>query len=206
MAMRLPVVPSDVLDAALSWRGAGGRRDGRAGAAEAGGADEAGKAGVGDGVGDSGLGLGEHVLRTALTAWDVPETRAAFLGLLRTAVTSEKAAATLREFATQAILGRIAQAAGHATGDGDGEYRAALAASQVLGLALARYVLQFGPIAQASNEELAAAIGPTLDRYLTGNVRPGQVRAQKARPEGTHPDHARPEGASAAPFDEDAGS
>jgi AcrR family transcriptional regulator len=142
-AMRLPFTPSEVVDAALSFPAGG--------------------------VG----GLGEHVLRTVLGIWDVPEGRAAFLGLLRSAVASEQAAAMLREFAAQAILGRIAQVATDASGGSDGDFRAALAASQVLGLALARYVLQLGPVAQASDEDLAAAIGPTLDRYLTGDLRPG---------------------------------
>jgi hypothetical protein len=43
-------------------------------------------------------------------------------------------------------------------------------ASQVLGLALARYVLKIEPIAWASTDDLAAAIGPTVERYLTGEI------------------------------------
>jgi AcrR family transcriptional regulator len=159
-AMRLPFTPSEVVDAALSFPAGPFPAGGGAGDGSAGG-------------GEPGGGLGEHVLRTLLGIWDVPEGRAAFLGLLRSAVASEQAAAMLREFATQAILGRIAQVARQATGDGDAEYRAALAASQVLGLAFARYVLQLGPIAAAGGEDLAAAIGPTLDRYLTGEIELG---------------------------------
>ena len=53
----------------------------------------------------------------------------------------------------------------------EASYRAALVASQVLGLALARYVLGLEPLATASQDDLAAAIGPTLERYLTGPVR-----------------------------------
>jgi hypothetical protein len=30
--------------------------------------------------------------------------------------------------------------------------------------------LRFGPVAEASPDELAAAIGPTIDRYLTGDI------------------------------------
>jgi hypothetical protein len=41
----------------------------------------------------------------------------------------------------------------------------------VLGLALTRYVLRLEPLAAASQDELAVAIGPTLERYLTGEVR-----------------------------------
>ena len=44
-------------------------------------------------------------------------------------------------------------------------------ASQVLGLALTRYVLEIDALKQVSADDLAAAIGPTLDRYLSGELR-----------------------------------
>jgi hypothetical protein len=40
--------------------------------------------------------------------------------------------------------------------------------SQVVGLAMARYVLRLDPIATASADELAGPIGGTIQRYLTG--------------------------------------
>jgi AcrR family transcriptional regulator len=108
-AMRLPVVPGELLAAALDPNA---REPGRS--------------------------QGEHLLLTALKTWDVPEMRATFLGLLRSAVTSEQAAGMLREFATEAVLGRIAGAAAPGPPGADQQFRAALVASQVLGLALAR--------------------------------------------------------------------
>ena len=69
------------------------------------------------GPADPARSLGEHLVRTVLGAWDVNEIRDAFLGLLRSATTSEQAAAMLREFVTEAILGRLAEAAGR---DGGG--------------------------------------------------------------------------------------
>ena len=45
-----------------------------------------------------------------------------------------------------------------------------VAAQVVLGLALARYVLEFDPLVQAGADDLAAAIGPTLERYLAGKI------------------------------------
>jgi AcrR family transcriptional regulator len=140
-AMRLPVNPGDVIQAALA-------------AAE-----------------DEGGSLGAHMLRTVLGVWDVAEVRAMFLGLLRSATTSEQATAMLREFVTDAILDRLAEVAGRVAPGGDPDFRAALVASQVLGLALTRYVLGLDALKRASHEELAAAIGPTLDRYLSGDVR-----------------------------------
>lgn len=141
-AMRLPVNPGDVVAAALA-----------------------------PGARDEGRSLGEHMLRTVLGVWDVAEVRATFLGLLRSATTSEQATAMLREFVTDAILGRLAEVAGQAAPGGDAEFRAALVASQVLGLALTRYVLELDALKGASTDDLAAAIGPTLDRYLSGQVR-----------------------------------
>jgi AcrR family transcriptional regulator len=142
-AMRLPMSPGDILEAALA---PGAREPGRT--------------------------LGEHLLRAMLAAWDQADVRATFLGLLRSAMTSEQAAAMLREFATDAILSRIAQVAQQAgrAPDPGAAYRAALVGSQVLGLALARYVLQLGPIAHADADQLAAALGPVLDRYLAGDL------------------------------------
>jgi len=46
-------------------------------------------------------------------------------------------------------------------------------ASQVVGLGFARYVLGLEPLASASTEDLVAAIGPTVQRYLTGDIAPG---------------------------------
>ncbi|QIJ62704.1 TetR family transcriptional regulator [Streptomyces sp. JB150] len=45
--------------------------------------------------------------------------------------------------------------------------RAALVASQLLGLALTRYVLRLPPAAGLSREEIVAWLSPTLQRYLT---------------------------------------
>ncbi|HEV2375661.1 MAG TPA: TetR family transcriptional regulator [Streptosporangiaceae bacterium] len=161
--MRLPVAPSDVLDQVLGHQGTG--------------PDQAGP--------EAQDGLGVHMLRTVLGVWDQEEMRAAFLGLLRTAVTSDEAAAMLREFATVALLGRVARAVQR---DDDPEFRAALVASQVLGLALTRYVLQLDPLTRASNDQLAAAIGPTLDRYLTAPLlTPADAKPADAKPADAKP-------------------
>ncbi|MGI5454876.1 TetR family transcriptional regulator [Streptomyces sp. CA-249302] len=45
--------------------------------------------------------------------------------------------------------------------------RAALAATQVLGLALTRYVLRLQPVMALGRGEIVAWLGPTIQRYLT---------------------------------------
>lgn len=49
----------------------------------------------------------------------------------------------------------------------DAPARAGLCASQILGMALTRYVLKFPPAVALSREELADWVGPTVQRYLT---------------------------------------
>lgn len=49
----------------------------------------------------------------------------------------------------------------------DAPARAGLCASQILGMALTRYVLKFPPAVALSRAELADWVGPTVQRYLT---------------------------------------
>jgi hypothetical protein len=53
---------------------------------------------------------------------------------------------------------------------GERDARGALVASQLIGVAMARYVLRLEPLASATQESLVASLGPTLQRYLTGEV------------------------------------
>jgi len=164
-AMRLPVVPSEVLTAALA-------RD-----AWDTGAAGAGAAGVGP-------GFGEHMVRTALGLWESAEMRETFIGLLRSAVTSEQAAVMLREFIADTILSAVARAAGlteHGS-SAEAEFRAAMVATQMLGLAFTRLVLALPPVAGASVDDLAVTVGPTIERYLTGEIQlPGRRSGERAR-------------------------
>ena len=111
-------------------------------------------------------GLGERVVRTFIGIWDATPGQGPLLALLRSAVSDERAAQTLRDFVTRVVIGPLVRAAGP---DG-AELRASLVASQMVGLAMARYVVRLEPLASASADELAALIGPTLDRYLEAHA------------------------------------
>jgi AcrR family transcriptional regulator len=145
-AMRLPAVPSEIFTHLL--------------------AAERERLG-----GEFGSHLGEILVQTVLRIWDVADIRTAFLGLLRSAATTEQALVMLREFVTSTILTSLSQVTGVGD-DAEGRYRAALVASQVIGLGFARYVLWLEPLAAADAEDLVAAIGPTVQRYLTGDIAP----------------------------------
>ena len=48
--------------------------------------------------------------------------------------------------------------------------RASLAASQIVGLAIMRYVWQVGAVATISADQVVALIAPTVQRYLNGKI------------------------------------
>jgi AcrR family transcriptional regulator len=118
-----------------------------------------------DGVDD----LGERLVRTLLELFDRPAAFAPFLALIRGAVSNDHAAAMLREFITREVLGRLARAAS----PDRPELRASLAGSQVVGLAMARYVIGVPPLATTDREIVVACVGPTIQRYLTGALPTG---------------------------------
>jgi hypothetical protein len=87
---------------------------------------------------------------------------------VRSAVTNEWTARLLREFLVSQVLRRVVGTLG--LPKAEGEARGSLVASQLIGVVMARYVLRVEPLASASADELVAAIGPTVQRYLTGDV------------------------------------
>lgn len=108
-------------------------------------------------------GLGERVVATFVGVWDASPGQGPLLAMLRSAVSSPDAAARMRELLLRVVLLPVAVGAGGS----DPDRRAALLASQVVGLAVTRYVLRMEPVASASAAELAPLYGPVLQRFLT---------------------------------------
>lgn len=111
-------------------------------------------------------GLAERLLRRFFEVWGSGETAAgsALTGLLRSAASQEAAARTAREFFTREILEPIAE-----TLDApQPRLRAGLVYSQLIGLAMARFVIPVEAIAGVEPETLVACYAPTLQRYLAG--------------------------------------
>src|SRR2546423_9399627 len=107
-------------------------------------------------------GLGERLVHFFLETWDSP-AGSPMLALIRSVVSNEHAAATLREFVSREVLGRIAAAIQLERP----ELRATLAASQLIGIAMLRYVVKVEPLASAGSDEVARWAGPVVQRYLT---------------------------------------
>lgn len=113
-------------------------------------------------------GLGDRLLTRLLAVWDSPAGAAA-VAMLRTSMQDPQAAALVREFITTEVVGALSRAMGPEVSAVEACRRATLAASQVLGLVLLRYLLALEPLASAPHHELVASVGPTLQRYLEGD-------------------------------------
>lgn len=111
-------------------------------------------------------GLGERLVRRLVALLDDTERGAPIVALVRSAATHDEAAALLRGFVERELLGRLARAIDAP----DPALRASLCGSQMVGLIMARYVVRVGPLLEADPDTLVAAIGPNLQRYLTGDV------------------------------------
>ncbi|MFE9958709.1 TetR family transcriptional regulator [Micromonospora sp. NPDC005299] len=111
--------------------------------------------------------VGERLVRTFLSVWDSPVGGAA-VALLRSAVSSEWTARLLREFLVTQVMRRVLDQLD--VDPAQLPLRGALVATQVAGLAMMRYVIRLEPVASADPETLVATIGPTIQRYLTGDL------------------------------------
>jgi AcrR family transcriptional regulator len=107
---------------------------------------------------------GEHLVRYMLGLWESPGTRPLMLGLVRSMTTDPTAASMVREMLVEGPVAAMASA----SGSPDMALRVQLAAAQVMGLALVRFVVGVEPVASARTEDLVRAVAPTIARYLAG--------------------------------------
>lgn len=112
--------------------------------------------------------LGRRLTEHFLERWEGALSDDVLVILLRSAVTNPQVADRLRSvFAEQVtvILRALAP-------DGEAERRAALVASQLLGVALTRYLLRLPGIAEPPASQVVADVSPTIQRYLTCKLKP----------------------------------
>jgi hypothetical protein len=102
-----------------------------------------------------------------LSIWDSP-AGAAGVALMRSALSHDWTARLMREFLTTQILRRVMRQLD--LNPREAPLRASLVASQVAGLAMVRYVLKIEPLASARPDVVVAAVAPTIQRYVTGDL------------------------------------
>jgi AcrR family transcriptional regulator len=125
--------------------------------------------------------LGERLVAHFLERWEGPlaaplsqppgpgdddgRVDEALLVLLRAAVTNQDAAERMRAMLLEQVAPAVAAVAPDLA-----EARAGMVTSQILGLALCRYVLRMPAVIELDHDTLVARFGPTIQRYLTGRL------------------------------------
>jgi AcrR family transcriptional regulator len=104
---------------------------------------------------------GEVLVRHLVERWEDPAQDDELIMLLRTAVNSEAVAAQLQDVLLDQITGAVT-----ALGVTDASKRAGFIQTQLLGLALCRYILRMEPLATLSPADVVAAVAPSVQRYL----------------------------------------
>lgn len=111
--------------------------------------------------------IGMRLATAVLGAWDSP-SGSALVAALRAALADPEMARTMREFLLAEVVSRLLHAVG--CPPAEVSLRAGLVVAQMLGVLAARYVLGIPPLATLSVAAVAAHIGPSLQRYLTGEL------------------------------------
>jgi len=116
---------------------------------------------------ESPADLGRRLAETFFAVWEQEEARTTLLGILRSAIGGEdRAAQAFRQFLTSVLVEQIAP---KIRGD-DARLRALLMASQLVGVAMTRYVMRLEPIASASIEEILELVAPRVQSYVDGDI------------------------------------
>jgi AcrR family transcriptional regulator len=111
---------------------------------------------------------GAALVRTMVTGWEQPETeaflRSTILAAAHEPIARQRLAANFAVHILEAVSSRL--------DDEERLLRASLAASQIVGVAIMRYVWQVGALASISADQVVALIAPTVQRYLNGKLSP----------------------------------
>ncbi|MGW5921023.1 TetR/AcrR family transcriptional regulator [Nocardia fluminea] len=109
--------------------------------------------------------MGELMIRRFLEIWEGNDNTVLLI-LLRSSITDEAVAARFREIFADQVLPAVLRF-GTPT---DAPRRAALIVTQLLGLALCRYVLRLPPVVALTSQQMVTDLAPTLQRYLTSEL------------------------------------
>lgn len=101
-----------------------------------------------------------------LTIWEGEGGNGGLTVLMRAAATNQEAADRVRAIFAGQVMPALARGPDRAD-RADAARRAGLVATQILGLAMCRYVLKLPPVVALSHAEIVEALGPTLQRYLS---------------------------------------
>jgi AcrR family transcriptional regulator len=119
------------------------------------------------GATDDDPDIGTRMVRTYLRIWETPDTAATMRAMLQSATSNTDANDAFRGFVQNYVLTAVSGVLG---GGEQARLRAMLAASNLVGTAVLRYIIQVPPLATLPADEVVALIAPTVTRYLTADA------------------------------------
>lgn len=111
-------------------------------------------------------GLGRALIETLLASWADDEIGPTLRAVLQTAAHEPSTREKLRLIVEHSLMG-VSQLG---TDEHDRLVRSGLISSQLMGFGLMRYVWKIEPIASMADHDAVAAIAPTLQRYIEGDI------------------------------------
>jgi AcrR family transcriptional regulator len=110
--------------------------------------------------------LGLRLPSVLLPIWD-SELGAGFIATVRSLLAGAEVGLA-RSFLQEVVAAEVGSRID--TPPGTGVIRAQFVASQLMGVVMARYIVQIEPFASLPAEQIARTIAPNLQRYLTGDL------------------------------------
>jgi AcrR family transcriptional regulator len=118
---------------------------------------------------------GEQLVRQMLANWRNPDHESVLRAVMQIAGNVPAIREKLRNMIERSMMGPAAQA----LSEEERALRSGLIASQLMGLAFMRFVWRIEPLASMDDNEVVAAIAPTIQRYLDGEIRATSGRGPK---------------------------
>jgi AcrR family transcriptional regulator len=110
--------------------------------------------------------LGHTLPSILLSLWD-SELGSGFIAMLRSILAGDQVS-LIRSFLQEVIAVEVGSRVDNPPGSG--RVRVQFVASQLLGVVMARYILELDPFKSLPIEQIAETIAPNLQRYLTGDL------------------------------------
>ncbi|OBA64169.1 TetR family transcriptional regulator [Mycobacterium sp. 1100029.7] len=108
--------------------------------------------------------VGCRVVRAYLGLWEQPDTAASMASMVQSATSNSDANEAFRSFLHDYLLTAVSTALG---GGDEARLRAMLAATNLVGTAMLRYIMRVPPLSSLGAEQVVMLVGPAVHRFLT---------------------------------------
>lgn len=110
--------------------------------------------------------IGATLVAHFLEVWEGSRSNGSLISLLRASASSDDAANAIRTIFGGQVVPMLARVVPPA----ELPMRAGLVATQIMGLAVTRYILRVPPVVAMDRAQLVRLLGPTMQRYVTGKL------------------------------------